>query len=121
MEMARNLEASTHIGQLIHQGLVTSGLKEQRRLAMAAGLDESYISHLMKADYQRPDRDIMRRIANALGQNIELYYAALLKDRGELPEPDVYLCTMLNLPIRKEDAEVVMTIAEKLGRANLRQ
>jgi transcriptional regulator with XRE-family HTH domain len=119
--MGRRIEASTHIGRLIHQGLVSSGLEEQRRLAEATGLTESFISHLMKADYQRPDRDMMRRIANALGQNIELYYAALLMDRGELPEPEVYLCTMLDLPIRKEDAEVVMTIAEKLGRANLRQ
>jgi transcriptional regulator with XRE-family HTH domain len=119
--MARNIEASTHIGRVIHQGLISSGLKEQQRLAAAAGLTDSYISHLMKAEYQRPDRDMMRRIANALGQNVELYYAALLKDRGELPEPDVYLCTMLDLPIRKEDADVVMAIAEKLGRANLRQ
>ena len=119
--MARSIEASTYIGHLIHQGLISSGLKEQRRLAEAIGQAESYISHLMKAEYQRPDRDIMRRIATALGQNVELYYAALLKDRGQLPEPDVYLCTMLDLPIRKEDAELVMAVAEKLGRANLRQ
>ena len=105
----------------IHEGLTSSGIEEQRRLAEVTGLTESFISHLMKADYQRPDRDMMRRIANALGQNIELYYAALLKDRGELPEPDVYLCTMLDLPIRREDAAAVMTIAERLGRANLRQ
>src|SRR6266511_6296403 len=115
--MARNVESGTHIGRLIHQGLVSSGLGEQRRLAKTTGLTESFISHLMKADYQRPDRDMMRRIANALGQNIELYYAALLRDRGELPEPEVYLCTMLDLPIRKEDAEAVMVVAERLGRA----
>lgn len=119
--MARRIEATTHIGRLIHQGLVSSGIDEQRRLAEVTGLKESFISHLMKADYQRPDRDMMRRIANALGQNIELYYAALLRDRGELPAPEVYLCTMLGLPIRKEDADMVMTIAERLGQANLRQ
>jgi len=119
--MGRKVEATTHIGRLIHQGLVSSGIGEQRRLAEVAGLTESFISHLMKADYQRPDRDMMRRIANALGQNIELYYAALLRDRGVLPAPEVYLCTMLGLPIRKEDADIVMTIAERLGRANLRQ
>lgn len=117
----RRTGPGTNIGHLIRQGLVSSGLGEQRRLAEATGLTESFISHLMKADYQRPDRDMMRRIATALGQNVELYYAALLKDRGELPEPDVYLCAMLDLPIRKEDAEAVMAIAEKLGRANLQQ
>ena len=98
---------------------VNIGLGGQRRLAEAARLTESYISHLMKADYQRPDRKVMRRIANALGQNVDLYYVALLKDCGELPEPDVYLWAKLGLPIHKEDADAVMVIAERLGRANL--
>ena len=42
--MGRRIEASTHIGRLIHQGLVSSGLEEQRRLAEATGLTESFIS-----------------------------------------------------------------------------
>jgi transcriptional regulator with XRE-family HTH domain len=70
-EMVRQEVLNAEIGQLIYDARTKTGLT-QKQLADRLGTTQSVISRLESADYEGHSLSMLRRIAEALGQKLEL-------------------------------------------------
>jgi transcriptional regulator with XRE-family HTH domain len=66
---------NAEIGQLIYDARTKAGLT-QKQLADRLGTTQSVISRLESADYEGHSLSMLRRIAEALGQKLELRLSA---------------------------------------------
>ena len=67
--------ASLEVAEMIYEACTRAGLS-QRRLAELVGTKQPVIARLEDADYQGHSLTILRRIAEALGQQLELRFVA---------------------------------------------
>ena len=74
-EMVRQEVLNAEIGQLIYDARTKTGLT-QKQLADRLGTTQSVISRLESADYEGHSLSMLRRIAEALGQKLELRLSA---------------------------------------------
>jgi transcriptional regulator with XRE-family HTH domain len=74
-EMVRQEVLNAEIGQLIYDARTKAGLT-QKQLADRLGTTQSVISRLESADYEGHSLSMLRRIAEALGQKLELRLSA---------------------------------------------
>jgi transcriptional regulator with XRE-family HTH domain len=74
-EMVRQEVLNAEIGQLIYDARTKAGLT-QKQLANRLGTTQSVISRLESADYEGHSLSMLRRIAEALGQKLELRLSA---------------------------------------------
>jgi transcriptional regulator with XRE-family HTH domain len=70
-EMVRQEVLNAEIGQLIYDARTKAGLT-QKQLAARLGTTQSVISRLESADYEGHSLSMLQRIAEALGQKLEL-------------------------------------------------
>jgi transcriptional regulator with XRE-family HTH domain len=70
-EMVRQEVLNAEIGQLIYDARTKTGLT-QKQLAHRLGTTQSVISRLESADYEGHSLSMLQRIAEALGQKLEL-------------------------------------------------
>jgi transcriptional regulator with XRE-family HTH domain len=70
-EMMRQEVLNAEIGQLIYDARTKTGLT-QKQLAHRLGTTQSVISRLESADYEGHSLSMLQRIAEALGQKLEL-------------------------------------------------
>jgi transcriptional regulator with XRE-family HTH domain len=74
-EMVRQEVLNAEIGQLIYDARTKAGLT-QKQLANRLGTTQSVISRLESADYEGHSLSMLQRIAEALGQKLELRLSA---------------------------------------------
>jgi transcriptional regulator with XRE-family HTH domain len=74
-EMVRQEVWNAEIGQLIYDARTKAGLT-QKQLADRLGTTQSVISRLESADYAGHSLSMLQRIAEALGQKVELRLSA---------------------------------------------
>jgi transcriptional regulator with XRE-family HTH domain len=86
-------EWQSRIGQLIKEGMRRQGIAHVRKLEEICNLSQGYLGHVLSGDIERHSENVLRRIANALGQRVEEYRLAVMVDRDELPAP-VYISAL---------------------------
>ena len=74
-EMVRQEVLNAEIGQLIYDARTKAGLT-QKQLANRLGTTQSVISRLESADYEGHSLGMLLRIAQTLGQKLELRMSA---------------------------------------------
>ena len=74
-EMVRQEVLNSEIGQMIYDARTKAGLT-QRQLANRLGTTQSVISRLESADYEGHSLGMLLRIAQTLGQKLELRMSA---------------------------------------------
>src|SRR6266571_4721499 len=74
-EMIRQEVLNAEIGQMIYDARTKAGLT-QRQLANRLGTTQSVISRLESADYDGHSLSMLQRIAEVLGQKLELRFSA---------------------------------------------
>jgi transcriptional regulator with XRE-family HTH domain len=74
-EMIRQEALNAEIGQMIYDARTKAGLTQQQ-LANRLGTTQSVISRLESADYEEHSLGMLQRIAEALGQKLELRLSA---------------------------------------------
>jgi transcriptional regulator with XRE-family HTH domain len=73
-EMIRQQVLNAEIGQMIYEARTKAGLT-QRQLAHRLGTTQSVISRLESADYEGHSLNMVQRIAEALGQKLEVRFS----------------------------------------------
>jgi transcriptional regulator with XRE-family HTH domain len=74
-EMIRQEMLNAEIGQIIYDARTKAGLT-QRQLANRLGTTQSVISRLENADYEGHSLSMLQRVAEVLGQKLELKLSA---------------------------------------------
>ena len=74
-EMIRQEVLNSEIGQMIYDARTKAGLTQQQ-LANRLGTTQSVISRLESADYEGHSLSMLQRIAEVLGQKLELRLSA---------------------------------------------
>ena len=74
-EMVRQEVLNAEIGQMIYEARTKAGLT-QTQLANRLGTTQSVISRLESADYEGHSLSMLQRIAEVLGQKLELRLSA---------------------------------------------
>ena len=74
-EMVRQEVLNAEIGQMIYDARTKAGLTQQQ-LANRLATTQSVISRLESADYEGHSLNMLQRIAEALGQKLELRLSA---------------------------------------------
>jgi transcriptional regulator with XRE-family HTH domain len=74
-EMVRQEVLNAEIGQMIYDARTKAGLT-QTQLAKRLGTTQSVISRLESADYEGHSLSMLQRIAEVLGQKLELRLSA---------------------------------------------
>jgi ribosome-binding protein aMBF1 (putative translation factor) len=74
-EMIRQEVLNAEIGQMIYDARTKAGLTQQQ-LANRLGTTQSVISRLESADYEGHSLSMLQRIAEVLGQRLELRLSA---------------------------------------------
>ena len=74
-EMIRQEVLNAEIGQMIYDARTKAGLTQQQ-LASRLGTTQSVISRLESADYEGHSLSMLQRIAEVLGQRLELRFSA---------------------------------------------
>lgn len=74
-EMVRQEVLNAEIGQMIYEARTKAGLT-QTQLANRLGTTQSVISRLESADYEGHSLSMLQRIAEVLGQRLELRFSA---------------------------------------------
>lgn len=75
-ELVRQEVVNSEISRMIYDAREAAKLT-QKQLADRIGTTQSVISRLESADYERHSLDMLRRIAEALGQKLELRFSRM--------------------------------------------
>lgn len=75
-ELVRQEVVNSEISRMIYDAREAAKLT-QKQLADRIGTTQSVISRLESADYDRHSLDMLRRIAEALGQKLELRFSRM--------------------------------------------
>jgi transcriptional regulator with XRE-family HTH domain len=105
------------LGRYVREQRTARGLSGQA-LALAAGVDKSWLHRLEHGEYASPDPHLLVRLARALEVDVaDLYVAAGLPTGRELPSMRPYLRAKYDLPEHaiQQIAEYVDMLNDRYG------